>query len=473
MIQALQQPRRYRGFVLTRLGLQKLQSGIQRLETQTKVRQSARTIAERVQLNEADGIHPITVRKLLRCQQGVDKRSMGYVFTALQLTLETGDYAHASLSSADPIVEQTQVVHLPINLDESSLLRKANFYGRVEVSAQLKQKVLERCRLVTVFGVEGIGKTALVQQLVANIEDEFDRYVWISLHPATAIDETLTTILHSLSGQSTPHPTTVELLISRLLKTLKQHRCLLVLDGVETILENRPMAGYYRPQYEAYSELFRAIAEHPHNSCLILTSQEKPKDFNRLEGQFVCSMQVEGLTPLEGQQFLQSQKVFSRSPTDLSDVSAYYAGNPLFLKWIAARVWEYFNGNLSDYLKHRSPPWETVSQTDESLLFRDLQDLLTQQFDRLSHLEQKVVAQLADRDDWVSLSILQPDFVRQTHQQDLLDVLDSLHRRSLLQKRSADFKLSPTMAAFVRRYKIEAFQTKSLPHDQHSVSVLV
>jgi hypothetical protein len=76
MAQAFQDPKRYCGFVLTPMGLQKLQAGIQALEQKIGFRQGARAIAERVQLNAPEGIHPITVRKLLRGQQGVDKRSI-------------------------------------------------------------------------------------------------------------------------------------------------------------------------------------------------------------------------------------------------------------------------------------------------------------------------------------------------------------------------------------------------------------
>jgi hypothetical protein len=65
----------------------------------SSIHQGARAIAERVQLIEPDGIHPMTVRKILRCQQGVDKRSIQSVFAALQLLLEVGDYAHANLLS--------------------------------------------------------------------------------------------------------------------------------------------------------------------------------------------------------------------------------------------------------------------------------------------------------------------------------------------------------------------------------------
>jgi len=97
MAQAFQDPKRYRGFVLTPTGRQKLQECIQALELKTGFRQGARAIAERVQLNAPDGIHPMTVRKLLRGQQGVDKRSIHQVFAALQLALEVEDYAHAGV----------------------------------------------------------------------------------------------------------------------------------------------------------------------------------------------------------------------------------------------------------------------------------------------------------------------------------------------------------------------------------------
>jgi hypothetical protein len=100
MIQAIPDSKRYRGFVLTPTGRQKIQDCIQRLERKTGIHQGARAIAERVQLSEPDGIHPMTVRKILRGQQGVDKRSILQVFAALQLSLEVGDYAHANLFSS-------------------------------------------------------------------------------------------------------------------------------------------------------------------------------------------------------------------------------------------------------------------------------------------------------------------------------------------------------------------------------------
>ncbi|PSB15691.1 NACHT domain-containing protein [Phormidesmis priestleyi ULC007] len=445
MVQALRNSKRYRGFVLTSIGLQKLQKSIQQLEAQTRVRQSPRAIAERVQLAEPDGIHPMTVRKLLRCQQGVDKRSICQVFAALQLLLEVGDYAHASLSGARAIVEVLEHPAKQLHSDVAGRDTASHFCGRTEEKSQLQRQILvERCRLVSVLGVAGIGKTALVQEFTAE-QQEFEYVVWKSLHHAPTIAAMLTSLLHSLVERSpAPLPTSVEELITSLLKHLQQHRCLLVLDGIESILSNRPLAGYYREGYEPYRELFRSIAESPHRSCMVLTSQEKPREFRRLEGRQVQFVRLQGLSASESQQLLQQQGTFAPIQADWHRITDYYGGNPLILKMVAARVVDYFDGSISDYLSDGSP---------EQLLFQEIRDLLGQQFDRASEPEQIVMVHLAIIGDWVSLSDLQADLESVISRQDLLDILDSLYRRSLFQKSRASFKLSPTLATFIQNYK--------------------
>ena len=444
MVQALRNSKRYRGFVLTPIGLQKLQGGIQQLEAQTRVRQSPRAIAERVQLAEPDGIHPMTVRKLLRGQQGVDKRSICQVFAALQLLLEVGDCAHASLLDASTIVEVLE--HPAKHLHEDGLeAGTTHFCGRIEEKSQLQHQVLvERCRLVGVLGVVGIGKTALVQEFAAE-QQEFECVIWKSLHHAPTIAAMLTSLLQSLVARSPdPLPTSVEGLITYLLKHLQQYRCLLVLDGVESILSNRPLAGCYREGYEPYGEFFRSIAESPHKSCVVLTSQEKPRGFKRLEGQQVQFVQLQGLNASESQQLLQKQGTFAAMPADWQRITDYYAGNPLILKMVATRIVDYFDSNISDYLSGGSP---------EQLLFQDIRDLLDQQFDRASESEQIVMVHLATLGDWVTLANLQADLESIINRQSLLDILDSLQRRSLFEKSRASFKLLPTLAQFIQNHK--------------------
>lgn len=163
MVQALSPPKRYRGFVLTEIGLQKLQSGMQRLQAQTRVRQSPKTIAERVQLIKDNGIHPATVRKILRCQQGVDKRSIADVFEALQLTLEVGDYAHTSLSTQDAIAPPIHYSIKPyLHPDLDRLLSQPDLCERADEIAQLQHKIwvaLQALEDLMVFANQEISKS--------------------------------------------------------------------------------------------------------------------------------------------------------------------------------------------------------------------------------------------------------------------------------------------------------------------------
>lgn len=47
----------------------------------------------------------MTARKILRGQQGVDKRSIHQVFSALQISLDVGDYAHIDLYCSRTVVD--------------------------------------------------------------------------------------------------------------------------------------------------------------------------------------------------------------------------------------------------------------------------------------------------------------------------------------------------------------------------------
>lgn len=173
------------------------------------------------------------------------------------------------------------------------------FHGRAAELATLKQWIVrDRCRLVALLGMGGIGKTALAVKLAQQVEDEFEYIIWRSLRNAPPVKEILAELLQFLSKQQpTDLPETVEGRILRLIEYLRTARCLLVLDNVESILQAGERTGGYREGYSGYGQLLRCVAETTHQSCLILNSREKPRGLAAKEGETlpVRSLQLTGL----------------------------------------------------------------------------------------------------------------------------------------------------------------------------------
>jgi nicotinamide riboside kinase len=144
----------------------------------------------------------------------------------------------------------------------------------------------EHCRLISVIGMGGIGKTTLVVKLAEQIQDEFEYIVWRSLRNAPVLQELLADVIRFLSNQQeTDLPETIDGKISRLLEHLRASRCLLILDNAESILSSDGRAGAYREGYEGYGQLFSCIGETRHQSCLVLTTREKPRGISYQEGE--------------------------------------------------------------------------------------------------------------------------------------------------------------------------------------------
>ena len=116
------------------------------------------------------------------------------------------------------------------------------------------------------------------------IADHFPYVIWRSLRNAPPIDEIVADWIRILSDQHLVDlPVGIDRQITLLLEYLRQNRCLLILDNLEAILQEGAGAGLYRPGYEGYGELLRRVGESQHQSCLLLTSREKPRDVAILE----------------------------------------------------------------------------------------------------------------------------------------------------------------------------------------------
>src|SRR2546421_242763 len=168
----------------------------------------------------------------------------------------------------------------------SEALDVPTFYGREPELATLSRWVVEEgCRLVSVLGMGGIGKSALVVRAMQQLAEHFAVVLFRSLRDAPDCSALLDDCLSVLSPEPLGiMPQSLERRLSLLLEELRSRRVLLVLDNLEVLLEAGEGRGHLRPGFEAYGRLLRQGAQTGHPSCLLLTSREKPAVLRSLEG---------------------------------------------------------------------------------------------------------------------------------------------------------------------------------------------
>ncbi len=365
------------------------------------------------------------------------------------------DVALASLPETSPTFSEEAATANSASAGNSSLLRSdwddaphvTHVHGRErereELAGWLEDLV---CRVVAIVGMGGIGKTTLATVLAREMEGKFAAVFWRSLHNVPPLEPVLQQCLRAVSAQPLNDlPTSVEEQIAALIEALRRHRCLLVLDNVESILQEGRPSGQYREGYEMYRELIRRIAETQHQSCLLLTSREKPQEVARFAGQQspVRSLELAGIEDVAGRELL-SDRQLSGSDDEWAELVHRYAGNPLALQLVAEPIRQVFGGKIAPFLH------------TEASAFGGINTLLAQQFQRLSQEERAIMYWLAIEREPVSLEEIGANLAQPMPGGTLVELLDSLRRRSMIENRSeGHFALQPVILEYVTGNLVE------------------
>ncbi|MEL7314999.1 MAG: BTAD domain-containing putative transcriptional regulator, partial [Cyanobacteria bacterium J06559_3] len=212
---------------------------------------------------------------------------------------------------------------------------------------------------------------------------------------------------------------------------------LLIFDNLETILQGGERAGYFKPEYAAYGDLLQLLAETRHQSCVLLTSREKPTPIGNLEGVElpVRSLQLVG-SPAAAAALLNA-KGLRGAAAEKQQLGERYSHSPLALKIVATSIQSLFDGDIALFL------------AEDTLVFNGLQRLLEQQFDRLTELEQTVMYWLAINREWTSIQELVDDIQPSASRMQVLETLESLSWRSLLEKQVGRYTQQPVVMEYV------------------------
>jgi DNA replication protein DnaC len=288
---------------------------------------------------------------------------------------------------------------------------------RAEITTLKKWILDEKIRVVTIFGLPGIGKTALARELVEQIKDNFDYILWRHCTNTLALPSLETNLTQFFSQNK-------ETKSSSLIDYLRSHRCLIILDDFQELFAPGKLAGTYLPESESYGKFLKEMARSPHNSCILLLSWEKPTEIATLEGQksHCRSLQLGGLGEFAAEILAEKELTDEHKWSELIQL---YGGNPSWLNITAATIADLFNGSVDRFLSY------------PSLVLGDLEPIIEEYYQRLSESEKIVIQWLANQeavDIFAKPELGNRESPLPLSDADFLTAIQSLRKRGLLEK---------------------------------------
>jgi len=307
-----------------------------------------------------------------------------------------------------------------------------DFYNRENELATISNWVFKQnTRLIAVLGLWGIGKTTLVKRFIDLNLEQFEVVIWKSLKFPKSLDLWLNDLLNTC--QKEPKEST-DNKIQQLLEVLTDYQCLIVLDDFQNIFAVGQMAGNYQSEYSSYQHFLKLIAEIQHQSHFILISQEKSAEMNYLNQENSPTQCLE-LSGFEAIDFLKNKGL--QDGERWLELIQLYEGNPFYLTDIAVLIKDVFDGKVNDFLAENS-----------LVITKKMQSHLKQIFGRCSPLAQQIALELSKVDQPLSREELKNNLDLSVS--DLINGLQSLQQRYLIQREQNRFQLSSIFKAYIK-----------------------
>lgn len=249
--------------------------------------------------------------------------------------------------------------------------------GRDEMIQKLIARLEENCRILSLVGITGIGKTALAKQLGLRVEKP--EYYFIEFHGESrqfslVAQEILgegqnlpeMRALGSERGKPNQRDANKELMQALLLQ-LNNHPGIVVLDMLEEVLIPDGKGGHQFEDYLFQEFLEQVVKARTFASRIILTSQYSLPVL--AEGRYNHRTQTEhlsGLTEAEGISLFTQWQIIPKLDKEkdyIKRIIAAYEGHPLALQTIAGEMREDpFNQDIRTYWNEYGHEIEAIEQ---------------------------------------------------------------------------------------------------------------
>ena len=404
---------RNRGFLLTETGKLKLETARQkaeRLENQGK----RYTVEQLSQITELD---LSTITRILNNSTRSDRRTLERLFQGFNLKLEAEDFYKPQLKSNSQLKSFNLPVYYPVS--------NSNIYGRQAELEQLTE-YLTVSQAIILYGIKGIGKTAIAAELVDRVKDDFKYVGWRSLTANSSL-EVVSAILEQFSVNV--DDAGLETKVAWLVSFMQQHRCLLVFDNVDTILD--------RDAKSEFTAFFSYLSTVVHQSSIILISSRRLNTVTLTKSQ---SLVIDGLS-LEAVTMMFCDRGITVGDRTLTKLTKFYDAHPLSLHLAAATIEDVFNSDVKEFLAQKIA------------IFSEIEKVLNKQFEQLSELEISTLCWLVVNGEPVSLEQLREDTKFPPRQ--IVECLRRLQDYLFIDKFAQSFAIQPLIKKYIINHLVE------------------
>lgn len=343
-----------------------------------------------------------------------------------------------------------------------------NFYGRKEDLVKLENEVLQQ-RLTILVGDTGIGKSLLAAKMLEAISREpakkFDILLWKPIVYNISVEELVKDLLEILNLEINSALNLYQK-ISYLINQLRKEKCLIVLDGFETILSDSK-------NRQEYIKFFRRLLEEGYGTSFLLTTRVSFKELQTFSSRcLIKHIKICGLDNNSAIDILKDKGV--KSPEQAKELVQAYRGNPSSIEELGEKISHYFGGNIQKYLKYKT-----------TIIGERLQIMLHQFFGQpglLNSLQRSIMIYLArelsakgknlpsELDPSIQITTILDFFKEQTNftvsNQDLFSALKDLEGKLLIETVEDDsyeicYKLQPGVKKYILNDPLGLVQNNS------------